>query len=111
VWQAYAFVAPGGNPFDPKKGDSQQGQRFGVRSALGYLLHKAAREKRPVDLNEILADPELHKTAYVRQAKIRAALLRLGLQGPIAPCDGPLDEPWQRLQVAAASRADQDLPA
>ena len=42
VWQAYAFLAPGGTPFNGNKTlSSQQGQHFGSRSVLGYIAYRA----------------------------------------------------------------------
>jgi subtilisin family serine protease len=72
VWRAYAFLAPGGVVFDSRV-PSQHGQRFGVRTAFGYLLHTATRSGGKVDLNQILTDKSLHRTEWVRQAKTRVA--------------------------------------
>ncbi len=71
VWQAYAFVAPGGTPFDPKQGP-HHGQHFGVNSAFGYLRHLASEAGVPFDLNAILTTPSLHHTDYIKIAKARA---------------------------------------
>ncbi len=72
VWQAYAFLAPGGTPFEQAAG-IQHGQKFGVKSAFGYLLDKASRAGRAVDLNEVIYDSAIDGTDYVRIAKARAA--------------------------------------
>jgi hypothetical protein len=75
VWQAYAFLAHGGNVFDPKRSlHSQIGQHFGMKTALGYIIH-AARAKNPaaiVDLNQVFLDPHLNHSAWVQSAKVRA---------------------------------------
>ncbi len=74
VWQAYAFLAPGGNKFNTTKPiSSQHGGNFGVKSALGYLKHKAAQEGRPLNLNDITTDKAINGTHYVKTAKYRAA--------------------------------------
>jgi hypothetical protein len=45
VWQAFAFLAPGGAKYDPKKPlRDQLGQHFGHRSALGLYAHKDRRK-------------------------------------------------------------------
>jgi hypothetical protein len=75
VWQAFAFLAPGGKKFNPAVG-LQHGQKFGIRSAVGYLLDKANQEGRPIDLNEILTDVSLHGTHSISSAKVRAAETR-----------------------------------
>jgi hypothetical protein len=56
---------------DPTVGP-KRGQSFGVKSAFSYFVDKAARAGREVDLNEIVSDPELDHTDYVRIAKARA---------------------------------------
>lgn len=71
VWQAYAFVAHGGTPFDPKVG-AHHGQKFGVISAFGYLRHLAFAAGVPFDMNAILTTPALHHTDYVKISKARA---------------------------------------
>jgi hypothetical protein len=71
VWQAYAFVAHGGTPFDPHVGP-HHGQQFGVISAFGYLRHLAFEAGVPFDMNAILTTPSLHHTDYVRISKARA---------------------------------------
>jgi hypothetical protein len=75
VWQGYAFLAHGGNVFDPKKPlRSQISQHFGMKTALGYIIH-AARSKDPaaaVDLNQVFLDAELNHSAWVQSAKVRA---------------------------------------
>jgi hypothetical protein len=74
VWQAYAFLAPGGTPFDDKKRpSSQQGQHFGSRSALGYVAYRARLAGIEPDLDQIVTDPEFNHTDWVRSAKTRAA--------------------------------------
>jgi hypothetical protein len=71
VWQAYAFLAPAGAPFDPKKGP-QHGQSFGVNPAFSYLRHLASQAGVAFDMNAILTTPALHHTDYVKIAKARA---------------------------------------
>jgi hypothetical protein len=71
VWQAYAFVAHGGTPFDAKQGP-HHGQKFGVNSAFGYLRHLAFEAGITFDMNAILTTPSLHHTDYVKIAKARA---------------------------------------
>jgi hypothetical protein len=71
VWQAYAFLAPGGEPFDDKK--TFGGQRFGSRTALGYIAQRARAAGTEPDLDLILKDTQLNQTEWVRSAKTRAA--------------------------------------
>jgi hypothetical protein len=74
VWQAYAFLAPGGSPYDPKKTlRDQLGQHFGHGTALGYYAHKAEEEKRPPGLDDILSDHSLDHLEWLHSAKPRAA--------------------------------------
>ena len=74
VWQAYAFLAPGGSPYDPKKKlGAQLGQNFGHASALGYYAAKAKEEKRAPSLDDILTDHGLDHLEWIRSAKTRAA--------------------------------------
>jgi len=74
VWQAYAFLAPGGRRYDaalPIRG--QLGRGFGVQTALGYLLAGARAEMRPLDLDRLVTDPALNGTEWIRSAKTRVA--------------------------------------
>jgi hypothetical protein len=74
VWQAYAFLAPGGNPYNPEKRVRDQlGQHFGHSSALGFYAHKAKEEKRPASLQDILTDDSLDHLEWLHSAKTRAA--------------------------------------
>jgi hypothetical protein len=74
VWQAYTFLAPGGNPYNHRKKLSHQiGQRFGQGSALGYFAHKAKQEKRSPSLDDILTDHALDHLEWLHSAKTRAA--------------------------------------
>ncbi len=74
VWQAYAFVAPGGAHYDPLKPvRSQLGQKFGHRSALGYYAYRAKSEGRMPSLDDILTDHALDHLEWLRSAKTRAA--------------------------------------
>jgi hypothetical protein len=74
VWQAYAFLAPGGSPYDAKKElRGQLGQHFGHRSALGYYAQKANDEEREPSLDEILTDHSLDHLEWLHSAKTRAA--------------------------------------
>lgn len=74
VWQAYAFLAPGGSPFDPNvRLRDQIGQQFGHASALGFYAHKARTEKKAPSLDEILTDHSLDHLEWLRSAKTRAA--------------------------------------
>lgn len=74
VWQAYAFLAPGGNPFDPKHSlGSQIHQGFGIVTALGYIV-QAARAGNPgsvVDLDRVFWDETLNHSAWIQSAKVR----------------------------------------
>jgi hypothetical protein len=56
VWQAYAFLAPGGRYHPKKTLRDQLGQSFGQGAALGYYAHKAGEEKRAPSLDDILTD-------------------------------------------------------
>jgi len=74
MWQAYAFLAPGGRRYEralPVR--MQLGRGFGVQTALGYLLAAAREEGRPLDLDRVLTDPALNGTEWVRSAKTRVA--------------------------------------
>ena len=74
MWQAYAFLAPGGRRYEralPLR--LQLGRGFGVQTALGYLLAVARDEGRPLDLDRVLTDPVLNGTEWVRSAKTRVA--------------------------------------
>ena len=74
VWRAYAFLAPGGNAYDPSKSlRDQLGQRFGQRSALGFYAHKAKEQGRAPALDDIVTDRSLDHLEWVRSAKTRAA--------------------------------------
>jgi hypothetical protein len=74
VWQAYAFLAPGGSPYDAKKGlQGQLGQHFGHRSALGFYAQKANEEEQAPSLDQILTDHSLDHLEWFRSAKTRAA--------------------------------------
>jgi hypothetical protein len=74
AWQAYSFLAPGGTPFDSKQTlRSQQGQKFGHRSALAYFAHRAALAGTKPSLDEILKDPAINHTEWVHSAKTRTA--------------------------------------
>lgn len=68
LWEAFAFLRPGGKKFGDAKGQS-----FGVKALIGYFLHKSTTEGRNIDLNEILKDQFLHKYGAIRNAKARAA--------------------------------------
>jgi len=74
IWQAYAFLAPGGRQYEPARPlRLQLGRGFGVQTALGYLLAAARAEGRPVDLERVMTDPALNGTEWVRSAKTRVA--------------------------------------
>jgi hypothetical protein len=74
VWQAYAFLAPGGERYNPdKRLRDQLGQHFGHRSALGFYAHKAKEERRSPSLDDILTDGSLEHLEWFRSAKTRAA--------------------------------------
>src|SRR3569833_775255 len=74
IWQAYAFLAPGGRQYAPARQlRLQLGRGFGVQTALGYLLAAARAEGRPVDLERVMTDPALNGTEWVRSAKTRVA--------------------------------------
>lgn len=70
----YAFLAPGGARYDPKRPlRDQLGQHFGHRSALGYYAHMAQREDRLPSLDDILTDRSLTHLEWFHSAKTRAA--------------------------------------
>jgi hypothetical protein len=74
VWQAYAFLAPGGRHYQaavPPR--AQLGRGFGVHTALGYLLAEAREAGRAPDLERVLTDPTLNGTEWIRSAKTRVA--------------------------------------
>jgi hypothetical protein len=74
VWQAYAFLAPGGNALDAKQSlASQMNQGFGVRTALQYIANIAQADKpgATVDLNQVFLDEALNHSAWVKSAKVR----------------------------------------
>jgi hypothetical protein len=74
IWRAYAFLAPGGEPYHPEKTFSaQNSQHFGCRSALGYLSARASQIGAPSVLELVLKDATLDQSAWVRSAKTRAA--------------------------------------
>lgn len=74
VWQAYAFLAPGGTPYDPRRQLSTQlGQHFGNGSALGYFASKAREEGRTPTLDDVLSSHDLDHLEWLRSAKTRAA--------------------------------------
>lgn len=74
IWQAYAFLAPGGGPFKPKvRLREQLGRPFGHRSALSYYAHEAKNASRPPSLDDIVTDHSLDHLEWVRSAKTRAA--------------------------------------
>lgn len=74
VWQAYAFLAPGGRPYDPKKRLAEQlGQAFGHRSALGFFGSKARDAGRKASLDEVITDRSLDHLVWLQSAKTRAA--------------------------------------
>jgi hypothetical protein len=68
VWKAYAFLAPGGRPYDQSRSFNEQlGQRFGCRTCLTYV----AQSGRALSLDEIITRPELNRSEWVRSAKTR----------------------------------------
>jgi hypothetical protein len=74
VWQAYSFLAPGGEAFDStKRLNVQLGQHFGIRTALGYVAHVAKGAKVAPDLDLIYKDVALNHTEWVRSSKTRTA--------------------------------------
>lgn len=75
VWQAYAFLAPGGGPYDPKKTLRQQlGMGFGHRSALSLYAYGARQQGRKPSLEDIVTDRTLLvHLEWFRSAKTRAA--------------------------------------
>jgi hypothetical protein len=75
VWQAFAFLAPGGKDFDHRRSLHEQiDQYFGSRTAVQYLVHRArAHDARAaVDLNDVYRDAALNRSAWVKSAKTRA---------------------------------------
>ena len=74
IWQAYAFLAPGGRSFEPAKDVAEQvGQGFGVRSALGFVAHQAKKAAGKADLDLVVNEDKLNRSAWVRSAKTRTA--------------------------------------
>lgn len=74
VWQAYAFLSPGGQAYDPKKKlRDQLGQKFGHRSALGFVAWKARDAGRKPSLDQIITDHSLDHLVWLQSAKTRAA--------------------------------------
>jgi len=74
VWQAYAFLAPGGRRFEPAKDLAEQlGQGFGIRSALGFVAYRANDSGSKTDLDLVVKEGGLNRSAWVRSAKTRAA--------------------------------------
>ncbi len=75
VWQAYAFLAPGGAPYDPKKPLREQiGMKFGHRSALSLYAYSARKEGRKPSLEDIVTDRTLLvHLEWFHSAKTRAA--------------------------------------
>jgi hypothetical protein len=72
VWQAYAFLAPGGRRYDSSTPlAAQLGRGFGARSALGYVAATAPRPEVALEL--VFKDPALNQTEWVRSAKTRVA--------------------------------------
>jgi hypothetical protein len=75
VWQAYAFLAPGGGPYDPKKALREQlGMSFGHRSALSLYAQIARQQNRKPTLDDIVTDRTLLvHLEWCHSAKTRAA--------------------------------------
>jgi hypothetical protein len=75
VWQAFAFLAPGGGPYDPKKTLREQlGMKFGHRSALSLYAYQAREEGRKPSLEDIVTDRTLlAHLEWLHSAKTRAA--------------------------------------
>lgn len=74
VWQAYAFLSPGGRPYDPKKKLADQlGQQFGHRSALGFFSWRARGAGRKPSLDQVITDRSLDHLVWLQSAKTRAA--------------------------------------
>ncbi|MDX2022277.1 MAG: hypothetical protein SF187_18725 [Deltaproteobacteria bacterium] len=76
VWKEYAFLAPGGRAYDPKKTvAAQSGQPFGCVTALEFLKHQssdvAASPAR--QLEQLCEFPELNNVEWIRIAKARTA--------------------------------------
>ncbi|HET6282978.1 MAG TPA: hypothetical protein VFH73_18600 [Polyangia bacterium] len=73
-WQSYTFLAHGGRRFDSEKDVAEQlGQGFGVRSALGFVAHQAKKSGDKADLNLVVNEDRLNRSAWVRSAKTRTA--------------------------------------
>jgi hypothetical protein len=76
VWQEYSFLAPGGHLYHPEqRTPSQIGRGFGSQTALSYII-KSGRSidlGRSGTLNQILTDPMLNHTEWVRSSKTRVA--------------------------------------
>jgi hypothetical protein len=74
VWQAYAFLAPGGAKYDPTRAlRDQVGQHFGHRSALGLYAYQDREEGSAPSLDDILTNKSLEHLEWFRSAKTRAA--------------------------------------
>lgn len=73
VWKAYAFLAPGGRDYDPKRSLSPQlGQQFGCYTPLTYLA-STAQPGATRALDRILTETALNNSEWVRIAKVRVA--------------------------------------
>lgn len=76
VWKAYAFLAPGGRAYDPKRTvAAQSGQPFGSATAVQYLVHQAKNTQATAGeiLDAVTTDLALNHVEWVRIAKVRVA--------------------------------------
>lgn len=76
VWKEYAFLAPGGRTYDPKKTvAAQSGQPFGCITALEFLKHQASDAVASPfrQLEQVCEFPELNNVEWIRIAKARTA--------------------------------------
>jgi len=70
VWQAYAFLAPGGQPHLCGS-KPRHGQSFGVHSAAGFLDCLGKEKEQVPSLNDVVTETALHHTYFVLSAKMR----------------------------------------
>jgi hypothetical protein len=75
IWQALAFLAPGGNEYHPKQParDQLHNRHFGSQSVLSYVIG-SVRSKDPkadVSLDQVFKDPAVNDNVWVKSAKTR----------------------------------------
>lgn len=74
VWQVFAFLRPGGKPYQPKvPTKAQLDTYFGHRTALQLYAHTAKAAGRRPSVDDVLSDHSLDRLENFRSAKTRAA--------------------------------------